>query len=90
MDILEDIILNYYLITFKNTHTAISSEKVLKEKGIEATVMPTPTSITKSCGISIRISPDDFQIVSNLIKENAFEAGSVFIKKESGYELIEL
>lgn len=82
--------LNYYLITFKNTHSAISSEKILKEKGIEVVVMPTPTTITKSCGISIRISTNDFEKVKNLIKESAFEPSSIFFKKESEYELIEL
>ncbi|MGE5627088.1 MAG: DUF3343 domain-containing protein [Solirubrobacterales bacterium] len=82
--------MNYYLITFKNTHSAISSEKILKEKGIEVVVMPTPTTITKSCGISIKIGLGDFEKVKNLIKESDFEPGSIYLKNELEYEMIEL
>lgn len=82
--------MSYYLITFKNTHTAISGEKILKEKGFQVVVMPTPTSITKSCGISIRINKEDFEKVSELIKENVLDTESIFLKDESQYKIINL
>lgn len=80
----------YYLITFKNTHGAISGEKKMKAEGIEVTVIPTPTTLTKSCGISLRIKPEDFERAAVLVKEGEIDAGSVFFKSEDGYRQIEL
>ncbi|EKX81439.1 hypothetical protein CFSAN001628_000425 [Clostridium botulinum CFSAN001628] len=52
-----------YVITFENTHTSMEGESVLKEKGIKLIIIPTPTYITKSCGISIRIDEQDYEDV---------------------------
>lgn len=79
----------YYLITFKNTHSAISAEKIVKAKGFEVIVIPTPTTLTKSCGISLRIKPEDFPQLSDLIKSKEIEAGAIFMKSESGYVPVE-
>ena len=80
----------YYLISFKNTHGAISAEKKLKAQGFEVTVIPTPTTLTKSCGISLRIKPEDFERASVLIKSGEVEAGRIFHKSAEGYREIEL
>jgi hypothetical protein len=80
----------YYLITFKNTHSAISGEKKLKAEGFEVTVIPTPTTLTKSCGISLRIRPGDFERAAVLVKNGDLEAGSIFFKSQEGYKQIEL
>lgn len=80
--------INYYLITFKNTHSAISGEKALKSRGLDVIIMPTPTSITKSCGISIKLNTEDFKIVSELIEKNELEAGNIYFKNESEYKLV--
>lgn len=89
MDIMEELMQNYYLITFKNTHGAISGEKVLKNEGLEVVVMPTPTNITKSCGISIRIKPEDFSQVLNIVTKGTIEPEKIYYKDQSGYKLIE-
>lgn len=78
----------YYLITFKNTHGAIGGEKFLKEKGIAVVVMPTPTTITKSCGISLRITPQEFIKVQQLVNDNSFEVEKIYLKSDTGYTLI--
>ncbi|MCS4522705.1 DUF3343 domain-containing protein [Clostridium botulinum] len=41
----------------------MDGESVLKEKGIKLIIIPTPTYITKSCGISIRIDEQDYEDV---------------------------
>lgn len=47
-----------YIVTFKNTHEAIRAENVSKENDISITVVPTPTAITLSCGICIRLEEE--------------------------------
>ena len=79
----------YYLLTFKNTHSAINGEKFLKEKGITVVVMPTPTTITKSCGISLRIVPESFPQVKQLINDDSFEIEKIYLKSDIGYTLID-
>ena len=42
--------MKYYIIVFKNTYDAMTGEKKLKELNYKFRIMPTPTSITQSCG----------------------------------------
>ena len=81
---------DYYLITFKNTHGAISGEKILKGIGFEVIVMPTPTSITKSCGISLRIKIEDFDKVYMLSKDKTIEVENIYLKTDKGYKTIDI
>ena len=57
----------YYLLTFESTHAAISTEKLLKPAGVS--IMPVPRFISASCGISIRILPDQKEQAEALFKE---------------------
>ena len=45
------------LLTFHSTHQAIGAKKLLQEKG-SVTVLPTPTSITSECGMSLLADED--------------------------------
>ena len=60
--------MNYYIIVFKNTLDAMNGEKSLKEEGFIFKMMPTPTAITQSCGICIRI--EDKNYIDEIIKRN--------------------
>ena len=81
---------SYYIITFENTHGAISGESALKENKIKNTIMPTPTFITKSCGLSIRISNEEIEKVKELILKDTFKIKEVFSKSADGYRKVEL
>jgi hypothetical protein len=59
----------YYLLTFESTHAAISTEKILKPAGV--TIMPVPRFISASCGISIRIKPDQREQAESIFKEQS-------------------
>ena len=60
---------NFYLYTFSNTHGAISTEKILKEAG--ATILPVPRVISASCGISVRIKPENIELARKLMTEKS-------------------
>ena len=77
--------MKYYIIVFKNTHDAMNGEKILKEKGYIFRIMPTPTSITQSCGICIRFE-DEAQIEK--VKEEEFEYKNIYCKEGSEYKVI--
>lgn len=60
---------HYYLFAFNSTHFAISAENYLS-KSIPVTIMPTLRKITSSCGISLRIEPENYSEAVNLINSN--------------------
>ncbi|WP_066636455.1 DUF3343 domain-containing protein [Desulfolucanica intricata] len=59
----------YYYIVFPSTHEAIRTEKLLNKSGIPFTIVPTPRSITTSCGISVRFTPEVKETIDNLLEE---------------------
>ncbi len=59
----------YYLITFESTHAAISTEKLLKPANVR--IMPVPRFISASCGISIRIRPDNRAQAEQIFREES-------------------
>ena len=81
---------NYYIITFENTHGTINGEAILKENKINTVIMPTPTYITKSCGISIKIKEGEIEGVKVLIKENKFSTKGIYFRDTLGYNIVEL
>ncbi|MBM6837683.1 DUF3343 domain-containing protein [Clostridium saudiense] len=78
--------MKYYIIVFKNTHTAMSGEKKLKEVGMNFRIMPTPTTITQSCGICIRL--EDENSVNRVINDELIEFKAIYKRDGSVYELV--
>jgi hypothetical protein len=52
--------MNIYLITFKNTQDAMKAEEKYKAEGVKFSVYPTPPMILGSCGLSLRLTEDDY------------------------------
>lgn len=59
----------YYLFTFETTHAAIATDKLLKPVG--SIVMPVPRFISSSCGISVRIKPENREQAEQLFREKS-------------------
>ncbi len=55
-----------FIMVFNNTHEAMEGERILKENGILFIIMPTPTYITKSCGISAAFNKDQLEKIETL------------------------
>ena len=47
----------YGLLTFSSTHTALRAEVLLRDLNVR--MMPTLREISASCGISLRLRPED-------------------------------
>ena len=78
--------MKYYIIVFKNTHTAVSGEKKLKEIGMNFRIMPTPTTITQSCGICIRI--EEKKYINEIIERNIISYKNIYIKEENVFKKV--
>lgn len=78
--------MNYFIIIFKNTHDAMSAEKKLEEIGMELRIMPTPTTITQSCGICVRI--ENREKVDTIINNEIIEFKNIYERKAGEYNKI--
>ena len=79
-----------YLLTFENSHKAIEAESIMKENNINILIMPTPTIITRSCGLCIKITQKDLNKVKILIENKSITIKSTLLKTGQNYELTEL
>lgn len=71
----------YYLIVFKNTMDAIKAEELLKKENIKIAIMPTPTYITQSCGISIKFDEEDWGNIKDIIDKGLITPKNVYIRE---------
>ena len=74
-----------YLIVFNNTHEAMTMENKLKELTIANRIVPTPTSITYSCGLSIRVNGDDLENIKSIIDKHNLKIKNIFYKENGEY-----
>ena len=78
--------MNYFIIVFKNTYDAMNAEKKLEEKNIGLRIMPTPTVITQSCGICVKI--EERAEIDTIIKDKIIEFKNIYERKEDGYSKV--
>ncbi|AWK50270.1 hypothetical protein DIC82_04035 [Clostridium beijerinckii] len=79
--------MNYYIIVFKNTYDAMSAEKKLDKLSFNFKIMPTPTAITMSCGICVRI--DKKEELDLIINNDILEYKNAYHRDNVGYILVE-
>lgn len=61
----------YCLFVFDSTHAAIAGQKCLSGQ-VRAVVMPTLREISASCGISLRVAPEDALRARRLLPEGSY------------------
>ncbi|WP_373897222.1 DUF3343 domain-containing protein [Haloimpatiens sp. FM7315] len=72
----------YYVLTFQNTHEAMNAEKFAKDNKIQIQVIPTPTYITKSCGISLKFKEESVNEIKQLISSKKISVKNMYFKKQ--------
>ena len=78
--------MKYFIIVYKNTHDAMEAEKKLNENNYQFRIMPTPTSITQSCGICTRFTQEED--INEIISNNLIEYKNIYVKDSEGFKLI--
>lgn len=63
----------FFLLAADSTHLIIKSEKILKENGIECRIIPLPSEVKATCGLSIRTDIENKDIVDEILKFNGIE-----------------
>jgi hypothetical protein len=57
------------VFSFNRTVDAIMGEKCLMDAGIPVMVMPMPAYMGSSCGICLRLEPENFEEAKKLLKD---------------------
>lgn len=63
----------FFLLAADSTHLIIKSEKILKENGIECRIIPLPSEVKATCGLSIRTDIENKDRVDEILKSNGIE-----------------
>lgn len=74
----------FNLATFNSTHSAIRAEKELITAGINIKIIPVPTEITASCGLSIKMSLEDLEKAKKVLSDNNIEVSGYYYVKKLG------
>ncbi len=53
---------------FHTTSAAIRSEKLLRQQGFTAALIPTPRQFSSDCGVALRFSADSMDAVRTLLE----------------------
>lgn len=68
-----------YTISFQSTHNAIKSKSIFTKENITLNVIPTPRSISSSCGMSIQVIDETpLEKLKQLIGENEISIYGIF------------
>lgn len=77
--------MSYYIIVFKNTLDAMNGEKTVKELDLNFRMMPTPTSITQSCGICVRV--ENLEDINKILEKENFTYKNIYLRENAQYTL---
>ena len=59
----------YAVVLTESTSYAVKGERVLRDAGIKAKLIPLPRHLSSDCGVSVRISVDEIEKVESILKE---------------------
>lgn len=74
----------YCLFTFQATAHALKAEKVLKSANSEFTIIPTLREISTSCGLSIKVRPDNFDVTSQILATHKIPIDGIYRVEKQG------
>lgn len=68
----------YGIVTFKSTSQALKAERVLKEASADFLVIPTPRQISASCGLAVKVAPENLDYVRSALHDKLVQIEGVY------------
>ncbi|MBN1571570.1 MAG: DUF3343 domain-containing protein [Deltaproteobacteria bacterium] len=63
--------MEYAVVLMDSTSYAIKGERVLKDAGIPAKLIPVPRHLSSDCGVTVRIPVDDMERSEGILKDRS-------------------
>lgn len=78
----------FYLFTFAGTSHALQGESVLKAQQAEFIMLPTLREISSSCGLSIKIRPENLENYKQIFRNHRIKVENYYHVKKDGQRYI--
>lgn len=80
----------YGVLVFKSTSQALKAERILKEAVAEFLVIPTPRQISASCGLAVKVTPNDLEATRSILLDKKVDIEGVYrIDSRTGQSRLE-
>lgn len=66
---------SYCVALFQSVNHTLLAEKLLKEAGILIKLIPVPRNLSSDCGVCIRFSPQDRQVLQKALADHVETSG---------------
>lgn len=76
-----------YVAIFHSIHRVMKAEKILKGQQAPMLLIPVPRQLTADCGLAIRYSADDRELIEGLLENAALPPAEVFRKQGDEFVL---
>jgi TusA-related sulfurtransferase len=73
-----------YLLTFANTHAAMSAADVLAEAGVAHRVIPRPVQLSGDCGVAVELADDAFDAADSALQSGGLAPVAVYEWSSAG------
>ncbi|NLV15741.1 MAG: DUF3343 domain-containing protein [Syntrophomonadaceae bacterium] len=74
----------YGVVTFMSTSSALKAERVMKAAERTFLVIPTPREISTSCGLSLKVVPEDINEFCQILREGGVDIDGVYHLSKDG------
>ena len=82
--------MEYIIVSFRSRSETVKFSDLLNKRGIGNAIISTPKEASVGCGLSVRISPNYFEMAKRLVFANGFSsfAGFFQIKSYGGKRIV--
>lgn len=79
------------ILTFKATAHALMAEKALEQGEKVFMIMPTPREISISCGLAVKVYPEDLEETRNYLEQNKVAIEGIYLidRQDKGKDSIQ-
>ncbi len=67
-----------HYVLFDSQNSGMQLNRILKNAGIRAVVVPTPRELSASCGVALLVAEEDLNAIENLVAENGVDIKGFF------------
>lgn len=83
--------MNYILVAFKSRSNLLALYNKLKKYGVYSSLVNTPSSVSQSCGLSLKTNRQNLNLIVNLLQQGSMVGflGIFFISRNGFREIAE-
>lgn len=74
-----------YVAIFHSIHRVMKAEKILKGKQVPMLLIPVPRQLSADCGLAVRYTSADRELVEGLLEEAGLSPAEIFQKIDDDF-----